>query len=76
MPTLKKTFCRLCEVNCGLEAEVDDDGVVRIVIAGEDVGHPNWLDTAGHARGALALRWVGAREVPEPRTRVVKLDPL
>ena len=53
-----------------------EDGTVRIVIAGRDPGVPNWLDTVGHRRGALALRWVGAKETPEPRTRVVPLAEL
>ena len=52
------------------------DGSVRIVIARRDPGVANWLDTAGHARGGLALRWVGAAEIPKPRTRVVPLDEL
>ena len=38
-----------------------------------DPGVPNWLDTAGHRRGTMCLRWVGAKEHPDPRTRVVKL---
>ena len=54
----------------------EPDGSVRIVVAGRDPGVPNWLDTAGHARGALAVRWVGAKEVPEPRTRVAPIDAL
>lgn len=49
------------------------DGSVRIVVAHEDPGVENWLETAGHRRGTMCLRWVGAREHPEPRTRVVKL---
>lgn len=54
-------------------AQVDDDGRVRIRVAAKDPGEPNWLDTAGHRRGALALRWVGADEAPPlPETRVVK----
>lgn len=53
-----------------------DDGSVRIVVARRDPGCANWLDTAGHARGGLALRWVGAEQVPEPKTRVAKLDEL
>ena len=36
----------------------------------------NWLDTAGHARGTMCLRWIGADEHPEPRTRVTKLTNL
>jgi hypothetical protein len=57
-------------------AVADDDGHVRIVVARRDPGVPNWLDTAGHARGALALRWVGAETIPVPRTRVVQIDSL
>ena len=54
-------------------AQLDDDGRVRIHVAAKDPGEPNWLDTAGHRRGALALRWVGADEAPPlPETRVVK----
>ena len=57
-------------------AVADADGHVRIVVAHRDPGVPNWLDTAGHRRGGLALRWVGAEEIPEPRTRVVALAEL
>lgn len=55
-------------------AVVEDDGSVVIRIAGRDPGGPNWLDTAGHRRGALALRWVGADpQPPAPRTSVEKI---
>ena len=54
-------------------AAVEDDGTVRVVVARRDPGHPNWLDTAGHARGGLALRWVGAEIEPEVRCRVEAL---
>ncbi len=58
-------------------AVVGPDGGVRIVVSASDPGVPNWLDTAGHRRGALALRWVGASEEPPlPRTAVVKLSEL
>ncbi len=51
-------------------AVVEGSGTVRAVVARRDPGHPNWLDTAGHARGGLALRWVGAGYDPEVRCRV------
>lgn len=35
-----------------------DDGTVRIVVAGEDPGVPNWLDTGGRQHGFLVLRWL------------------
>jgi hypothetical protein len=52
------------------------DGSVRLVVAHEDPGVPNWLETAGHRRGTMCLRWVGAREQPQPATRVVALRAL
>ena len=57
-------------------AVVSPDGSVRLVIAGEDPGVANWLDTAGHRRGTMCLRWVGAETHPDPRTRVVDLSAL
>ncbi len=57
-------------------ARVRPDGSVRLVRAARDPGADNWLDTAGHRRGTMCLRWVGAEEHPEPTTRVVALDTL
>jgi hypothetical protein len=56
-------------------ATLEDDGSVRIVIAAKDPGSANWLETAGHQRGALALRFVGANEVPTIRSRVESNPP-
>ncbi len=58
------------------EARRREDGSVRLVLAHRDPGVENWLDTAGHARGTACLRWVGAREHPDPVTRVVTLADL
>ena len=52
------------------------DGSVRLVVARRGPGVPNWLDTAGHARGCIAGRWVGADRDEQPRTRVVPLSAL
>jgi hypothetical protein len=45
-----------------------------VIVSARDPGHPNWLDTAGHARGTIGVRWVG-KGVPEviPAARVVRL---
>ena len=48
-----------------------EDGSVRIVVAHEDPGVPNWIQTVGHARGTMCFRWVRASEHPRPATRVV-----
>jgi hypothetical protein len=52
-------------------ASYREDGSVRIIVAHRDPGLPNWITTTGHDRGTMCLRWVKAREFPEPRTRVV-----
>ncbi|MFQ5513963.1 MAG: DUF1214 domain-containing protein [Myxococcota bacterium] len=53
------------------QARYRSDGSVRIVVAHRDPGVENWLETAGHTRGTMCLRWIRAHEHPEPRTRVV-----
>ena len=52
---------------------LEDDGSVRLIVAHEDPGVGNWLDTAGHRRGTMCLRWIRASAHPHPTTRVVKL---
>jgi hypothetical protein len=66
---------RKVHVNSGSVA-LNDDGSFQLVVAAEDPGHPNWLDTAGHDHGTMCVRWVRAESHPEPRCRVVKLDEL
>jgi len=53
-----------------------DDASVQVVVAHEDPGHPNWLNTCGHRQGGMCWRWIRASEHPQPRTRVVKLESL
>jgi hypothetical protein len=52
------------------------DGSVVVVVAHEDPGVENWLETCGHSRGTMCWRWIGARQHPQPSTRVVKLAEL
>lgn len=61
-----------CTLNGG-QVRHEADGSWRIVIAGRDPGHPNWVSTAGHAQGLLWFRWFLPAEVPaRPTARVVK----
>ncbi len=53
------------------QAHVDGDGRVRLVVAAEDPGSPNWIDTEGRAEGLLVYRYVGARSRPVPEGEVV-----
>jgi hypothetical protein len=55
-------------------AVLEPDGSVKLFVSARDPGHPNWLDTAGHARGTIGVRWVG-KGVPEviPAAQVVRI---
>ena len=58
-------------------ATVDDDGVARFVIAHDDPGQRNWLDTAGHRHGFMHMRFVDSTGGPDGRwplaaTRLVR----
>lgn len=58
----------------GYQSEPDPDGAIRYVVAGTDPGVPNWLDTVGHPKGFLALRWTYSTPPPElPKATVTKV---
>lgn len=52
------------------------DGSVRLIVADRDPGLGNWIDTCGHRRGTMCLRWVRAKERPLSVTRVWAWDEL
>ena len=60
----------------GHQAVVDDDGMLRVVIAHTDPGVANWLDTAGHSTGPVILRCVRTETAPVPTTRRLPLAQL
>jgi hypothetical protein len=60
----------------GHQAHVDSDGLCRFVICDGDPGFANWLDTFGHPRGVVCLRWVNTDSRPQPETQVVPRDQL
>lgn len=63
-------------LNCHT-AQLEPDGSARFVIARTDPGVPNWLDTAGHDKGTVGVRWVGPDVVDVlPVARVVPLSSL
>ncbi len=61
----------------GEQIKLEEDGSFRIVIAHEDPGVPNWLDTEGRESGVVYWRYVFPVGTPAPSTtRVVKLADL
>ena len=53
------------------QAVLSSDGLVRFVLAHEDPGVPNWLDTGDHEKGLLTYRWFWPESDPSPRTQVL-----
>src|SRR5262249_57649934 len=51
---------------------VDADGKVRLILAHDDPGYHNWLDTQGFTRGNLTYRNIMSSDVTRFRTRRVK----
>jgi hypothetical protein len=57
-------------------AKYNADGSLTAVVAAENPGAANFLDTAGHSTGTILLRWTGAKRHPVPKCEVVKLEAL
>ena len=60
----------------GRQVRFDGDGKARVVIAGEDPGVANWLDTVGVSKGVALLRWYFTDSYPTPAARVVRIADL
>jgi len=41
----------------GTQAQADPDGKIRIVVAEQNPGLRNWVETTGHRKGFLQFRW-------------------
>ncbi len=58
------------------QLHIDDDRRARVVVAHEDPGVANWLDSCGQVEGMLQYRWIWTRSNPQPRVRVVPFSRL
>lgn len=62
------------------QSHVDDDGLIRYVISEQDPGIANWLETTGHSRGVVMLRWQrlsrALTAADGPQVELVKVDEL
>ncbi len=47
------------------QAQVDPDGMIRMVVSHSDPGVANWIETTGRTRGIMQFRW---QRVDEPVT--------
>jgi hypothetical protein len=55
-------------------AHYEADGGVKIYVAHENPGHPNWVETAGHREGTMCFRWIRADRHPPVSCRVAKFS--
>ncbi|CAA0103870.1 Uncharacterised protein [BD1-7 clade bacterium] len=57
-------------------ARVNDNGKIQIVLAAEDPGLDNWMDTRGRQQGTMCVRWIRAETHPTPVCKRVMLSEL
>ena len=76
MESLDYRYFNIC-LNAA-SAVYEEDGRVRVIVAHEDPGHPNWIQTSGHSEGTMCWRWYRLRSgsAPEPATRIVTISHL
>lgn len=76
MESLDYRYFNIC-IN-GHNAELNDDGSVTVMVAHQNPGHNNWIQTAGHVEGTMCWRWYRpTSEVPESiPTRILPLSEL
>lgn len=55
-------------------ATYNSDGSVKVVVAHENLGFDNWIDTCGHSQGTMLWRWWHADAFPEPTCTLIKLS--
>ena len=67
-------YARTCTNNGTAHRESNGDW--RLVIAAEDPGVPNWLDTGGRLEGKALLRWCLAPGAPQPTCTLTTVDAL
>ena len=58
------------------QAQIDPDGVLRVVISHQDPGVVNWIALGGCPQGAITYRWNNADTVPVPSLRLMSVSEL
>jgi len=52
---------------------IDQDDRFRLVVSQKDPGIANWIDTAGHRKGIMLMRWESCKEASEVGIKKVTL---
>ena len=56
------------------QAHYEADGSVKIFVAHQDPGHPNWIETVEHREGTMLLRWAYAESNPQPSIETIQFS--
>ncbi|MCA6075617.1 DUF1214 domain-containing protein [Fulvivirga sp. 1062] len=77
MESLDYRYFTIC-VSKG-NATYEPDGSLRVIVAHQDPGLPNWINTCEHSEGTMCWRWYRLKDqndAVEPHCEVVKFDTL
>ena len=76
MESLDYRYYNIC-ISKG-NARYEPDGSIRLVVAHQDPGMPNWIETCGHLEGTMCWRWYrpAVPNPPQPSCRVVNFSDL
>ncbi len=55
MESLDYRYHNIC-IN-DFSAKRESDGMIKVMVAHQNPGHPNWIQTAGHNEGTMCWRW-------------------
>ena len=71
MESLDYRYFNIC-ISKG-NAHYETDGSLKVVVAHEDPGLPNWIQTCAHNEGTMCWRWYRAKsmQAPEPQCKIV-----
>ncbi len=72
MESLDYRYHRIC-INSH-SAIKNDDGTVTVIVAHEDPGHANWIQTAGHNEGTMCWRWYRPESIPPKEIHTTVMD--
>jgi hypothetical protein len=74
MESLDYRYYNIC-ISKG-NATIEKDGSIKVIVAHQDPGLPNWIETAGHNEGTMCWRWYKplGENIPQPKTRVELFD--
>ncbi|MDZ7605868.1 MAG: DUF1214 domain-containing protein [Cyclobacteriaceae bacterium] len=72
MESLDYRYHRIC-INSH-SAIKNTDGTITVIVAHDDPGHANWIQTAGHVEGTMCWRWYRPETTPPQEIETVVMD--